>query len=617
VRPRRGARLWLALGGLLALAPTSARAALGQPATIDGPSAAIVALDGVVLAPDGSGALVYRKVLGDGTHVFVSVEAAGAWAAPVQVDMGVDADASAAAVAVASGGRVAVTWVAGGTLYGALRASAASAFSSPQAIAPATGVPALGMGVSGTAYVAYASPDAGGSDIDVARLDRTSTSFTPLAAPLTSSPVVLAASGGGPAITVAADATAVVAWAAQQADGSTHVWIRRASGAGPSPVLDDATVPSLDGLAGGSADSPVLGVQYDSSVAWLAFRETFGGFSRLIVNELLGDELRTPAFADSLGTAAGPSSAQGPSLAVNGDGGGLLAGETVPANGIVAAEITAAADPYAWNAGALLTPTAAVEPQPLAALSVSGYGAVVYVPAAGSLDAAPFYAGKAAGAPLALSSAALGPVLAGDGFSASADDRGDLAVAFVAGAPGALSVAAQPIVIAPGVPRATGTQLWTAVRLPTLRWQAAADSWLPPTYSVYLDGALVATTTARSYTPTSDLPDGRHSWKVTATDSLGQTASSQTRQLLIDAAPPTIRLLVVGSRTAGKPLAFHIEAAAISGVRRVSLSYGDGSMTSAPDSAHVYAKRGRYTVTTTVLDRAGVEAVARETVTAR
>jgi hypothetical protein len=276
------------------------------------------------------------------------------------------------------------------------------------------------------------------------------------------------------------------------------------------------------------------------------------------------------------------------------------------------------ANPYAWNAGALLTPAAQpLEPQPLAALSVSGYGAVVYVPAAGALEAAPFYAGKAAGQPLALSTAALGPVVAGNGFSASADDRGDLAVGFVAGAAGALSVAVQAIVIAPGAPRATGTQLWTAVRRPTLRWQAAADSWAPLTYSVYLDGTRVATTTARSYTPPGDLPDGRHIWKVTATDSLGQSAASQTRRLLIDAAPPTIRLLVVGPRTAGTPLSFHIEAAAISGVRRVSLRYGDGSETSSPDSTHIYAKPGRYTVTTTVLDRAGVEALASETVTAR
>lgn len=617
MRRGRGARLCLAIGGLLAFAPAAAHAALAAPATVDGPNAAIVALDGVALAPDGSGALVYRKLDGGVAHVYVSLETSGAFTAPVQVDTSVSAGASASEIAVASGGRVAVTWVAGGTLYGAVRAAAGAAFTPPAAIAPALGAPALGMGISGTAYVAYASPDAGASDIDVARLDRTATSFVALGSPLTQAPAVLAPSGGGPVLTVAADATAVVAWAQEEPDGSTHVFVRRASGAGPSPVIDDATLSTLAGLTGGSADSPALGVLYDSSVAWLAFRETLGGFSRIVVNELLGDELRTPALADSLGAAAGPSSALAPSLAVNGNGGGLLAAETAPANQVVAAEITAGANPYAWNAGAIVDPAPqAPAPEPQAVLSVSGNGEIVYVAAAGALDATPFLAGKAAGPPVPLSTSALGPVVAADGFGASSDDRGDVAIAYVAGTPGALTIAAQPVVIAPGAPRATGTQLWTAVRLPTLHWQPAAESWAPVTYTVYLDGARVATTSATSYTPTADLADGRHSWKVTASDSLGQSAASQTRRLLIDAAPPRVRLFVKGARKAGTPLTFTVEASTISGVRRVSLQYGDGSVTSAPTSTHAYAKPGHYTVTVTVLDRAGVQGVLHERVSA-
>jgi len=612
----RCVRLWLTALALSLLITQSARAALGRPAIIDGPSPDIVALDAVALAPDGGGALVYRKLAGGVVHVFAALESSGVWAAPVQVDTGVAAGASASNVAVASGGRVAVVWVASGTLYGAVRALGASAFSAPQAIAATSGVPALGMGVSGTAYVAYAAPDGTGSDIDVARLDRTSTSFVPLAAPLTPAAVSLASAGGGPSITVAANATAVVAWAQSQPDGSTRVFVRRASGAGPSPVLDDATVASLDGLTGGSADSPSLGVEYDASDAWVAFRESLGGFSRLLVTELLGDELRTPTLADSLGTAAGPGSALAPSLAVNGNGGGLLAGEIAPSNQVVVAELGAAANPFAWSAGTIVSAAAQpLAPQPLAALSASGVGAVVEVPAAGVLAAAPYDAGAASGAPLALSSSTLGPVVSADGFGAGADDRGDLVVGFVAGASGALSVAAQPIVVAPGAPRATGTELWIAQPRPVLHWQPAADSWAKPTYSVLLDGAKVATTAATSYTPPSNLPDGRHSWKVVATDALGQSASSQTRRLLIDAAPPSVRLLVTGGRMAGTQIGFHVEATAISGVRRVSLDYGDGGATSAPDSTHAFAKPGRYTVTVTVLDRAGVQAVLHERVT--
>ena len=106
---------------------------------------------------------------------------------------------------------------------------------------------------------------------------------------------------------------------------------------------------------------------------------------------------------------------------------------------------------------------------------------------------------------------------------------------------------------------------------------------------------------------------------MTATDSLGQSATSQTRALLIDAAPPSVRLLVSGARMAGVPLAFHVEASAISGVARVSLQYGDGSASSAPDSTHVYLRPGRYTVTVTVLDRnrRRRRTVLRERVSAR
>ena len=166
-------------------------AALGSPrprssprrSTVDGPSAApITAVDGESRSARG------RERRGRSTerpsparaHVFVSLERGGAWAPPVQVDPGVAGGASAASVAAAGGGRVVVAWIAGGTLYGAVHAAGATAFTPPQPLGAASGQPALGIGISGTAYVAYAAPDTGGSDVDVARLDRTSTSFVAL-----------------------------------------------------------------------------------------------------------------------------------------------------------------------------------------------------------------------------------------------------------------------------------------------------------------------------------------------------------------------------------------------------------------------------------------------------
>ena len=612
---RRRARLSVIVGTLALAAAPAARAALGPPVTIDGPSSAIVSLDALALAPDGSGALVYRKTSDGAAHVFASLEHAGAWSAPVQLDATLPAGASASAVAVADGGRVAVVWIAGGMLYGSVHAASSSAFTAPQAIAPAGGTPALGMGVSGTAYVAYASASAGPSNVDVARLDRSSASFAVLPGPLNAAPTALAGAGR-PSIAVAADGTAVVAWAQFQADGSTHVFVRRASAAGPSPVLDDATVATLAGVSGGSADSPAVGVAYDASDAWVSFRETFGTASRVLVTPLVGDALRMPVFADSLGAGAAAGSASAPSLAVNGNAAGLLAAELSPGNDLVLATLGTPGKPSGWSPGTVLNTTPdAVAPGPLAALSASGSGVVAYSPAAGVLDAELFAADGTASGPLALSNATLGAVLAPDGRGVAADAGGDLLVAYVAGAPAALSLVVQPIVAAPGAPRATGTQLWIADKRPVLRWQASSDLWAPPVYSVYIDGRRVATTSATSYAVPADLREGRHSWKVVASDSLRQTATSQTRRLLINGAHPAVALHIGGSRSAGAALRFTVTASALSGVGRVSLDYGDGHTAGALRSTHVYASAGSYSVLVTVTDRAGLATVLRRVVT--
>jgi hypothetical protein len=176
-------------------------------------------------------------------------------------------------------------------------------------------------------------------------------------------------------------------------------------------------------------------------------------------------------------------------------------------------------------------------------------------------------------------------------------------------------VVVQPIVVPPSKPRATGTQRWTAERRPVLRWQASSDSWTPPSYAVYLDGTRVATTEGHRYAVPADLGNGRHRWRVVAIDALGQRASSMTRRLLIDAARPALRLRVAGMRSAGAPVSFTVDATALSGVRRLTLDYGDGHLGRAPSTTHVYARAGRYTVVVTVTDGAGVRTVRREAVT--
>ena len=601
----------LAGAALLASAAPAAAASVVAPAVvIDGPSTAVLSVGDVALAGDGGGAVVYSKLVGGVAHAFVSVETAGTWAPAVQVDAGVAGGDSAPAVAAADGGRVAVVWVSGGMLYGAVRASGTVAFTAPQAIAPASGTPGLAMGISGTAYVAY--PSAAGNEIDVSILDRVATTFA-APAPQSATPVTLA---GAPVVAVAADGTAIIAWTQTLADGSTHVFERRASAAGPSPVLNDLTLPSLDGLAGGSADSPQVGVAFDASNGWAAFRETLGGVSRVVVDQILGDEPRPAVFADSLGSAPGTQSAAAPSMAFNGNAQGLLASALAPSEALVVSAHGTPAAPYAWTAGSVVNTTPnTVAPAPVAALAQDGRGLVAYAPSSGNLAAELFANGVATG-PFPLVDAAVGPVVAGGGLVASGDGFGDLAVAFLAGSGGSNAVVVDPVVSAPGAPRATGTQLWSADAHPTLTWQPSGEHWAPVTYAVSIDGHKVASTTQTSYAPAA-LADGRHTWQVVASDPYGQSTPSALRRLLIDVAPPAVSLSLRGHHRHGVALTFSVTSTAISGIRKVLLDYGDGQTTTLASSTHAYAKAGRYTVSATVTDRAGVSATVHEQVKIR
>ena len=602
----------LACAALLATAAAASAASVVAPAVvIDGPSAAVVSVGDVALAGDGSGAVVYTKVVGGVPHVFVSLEAAGTWAPAAQVDAGVVTGASAPAVAVADGGRIAVVWVSGGMLYGAVHAAAATSFTAPQAIAPASGTPALGMGISGTAYLAY--PSAGGNEVDLARLDRTATTFAVFAGPQSATPVTLV---GAPVIAVAADGTAIVAWTQVLAGGSTHVLERRASAAGPSPVLNDLTLPTLDGLAGGSADSPQVGVAFDSSNGWVAFRETLGGTSRVVLEQILGDEPRPALFGDSLGTAPGSQSASAPSMAFNGNAQGLLASALAPSDELVVSAHGTPAAPFAWTAGSVVNTTAnTVAPAPVAALAQDGRGLIAYAPSSGNL-AAELFANGAPTGPFALADTAVGPVVPAGGLAASADGFGDLAVAFLAGSGGSNAVVVAPVVAAPGVPRATGTQLWSANAHPTLTWQPSTEHWAPVTYAVSIDGHQVTRTTQTSYAPAA-LADGRHTWQVVATDPYGQRAASAVRRLLIDSAPPAVAISLRGHHRRGVELTFTVTATAVSGIRKLVVDYGDGQSATVIRSTHAYAKAGSYTVRATVTDLAGLSATVREQVKIR
>jgi len=103
--PRRLSPLLLAVLVAL-LAPAAAHAAWFPGEALDGPSADVVAVDDLDIARDGTGAVVWRRVVDGTPHVFVSRLAGGAWLEHLQAHGdGVRAD-DAALARVAAGAEI-------------------------------------------------------------------------------------------------------------------------------------------------------------------------------------------------------------------------------------------------------------------------------------------------------------------------------------------------------------------------------------------------------------------------------------------------------------------------------------------------------------------------------
>jgi hypothetical protein len=491
-----------------------ARAGLVPGVTIDATD--ISALGGVALAEDSSGAVVYLR----DSHVFVSLLSRGVWGQPLQVDPGVASAASQPQLAVTDGGRVAVVWVSGGELWGAVHPVGGASFSAPQAIAPALSDPSISMSLSGTAYVSWTAPDGAGTDVDAARLDRTTTQFTPLAGPLNSNgPATMAGSGVlRSSVAVASDTIGIVAWGEMGSDGRTHVLLRRVYGLSESTVTIDATVPALDGEAGHSADTPVVAVGDDSSYPWVAFRQTFdngaGQTSRVVLENIIGSQLQPPVLADSLSFPAADG-ADAPALAVDGGADGLFAAALTESHAVIGSTTT----PTGWAPGEQLNPFAdALAPAPVVALGRDDEGVLAWEPDGGSVQGRLFEAGDPAEQET-FSNSALGPVDVGAGLSAAQDSTGDSVVAFVQGTPARIAVGAW--VPAPGAFHGLTSGAQTSTR-PVLRWTAASDSWSAVHYTVLIDGVTAATIIGTHYQPKTALKAGVYRWQVLATDSLGQ-----------------------------------------------------------------------------------------------
>ena len=353
-------------------------------------------------------------------------------------------------MAAGSGGQLVVAFLNGSNLYVAERPNALHRLSAPRLLASGASHPALSISPFGKAYLAFTVPDGAGSDVRLAYDGLGAWAIERAALNLRAGDDAGTGSGR-PAVAVAGDGVAIVAWG----EGG-HIVTRRVWGTAPSAVTEQADAP-LPGCSEVSADEPAIGTGGDSSFAAVAFHEivSCGGQteSRVLVNRLHSSRFDGVAAADGpAGTA--PGGADRPVAAVGEYGSGWVTAEAA-SNDIAATPLGQGEIP---RPGAQLNslPNAS---RPYATPSMAGLFATVIAwqhdpGGGGAPEIRARYADTDAifGPEFVLSSPAGGPTNAAAGLTAGGDIVGDAAVAWVQSTPAGDELVADELFRGPGAP---------------------------------------------------------------------------------------------------------------------------------------------------------------------
>jgi hypothetical protein len=605
----------------LALSATAASAqppAPGTPYVLDGPSAAIPSSGsdlGMSIARDGTGGLAYLKSVGGTMHVFVSQLSNGQFRTPVQIDSGLSGGSSQPVIAAGDDGILLVGFVNSGELY-VVDGNAAGQFASPIGLATGAGNPAISMSNFGKAYLAFTVADGSGHDVRAAYYYNGQWALEP--SPLNASPADDAGLGGGRAsVAAAGDGIAIVAWGEQG-----HIYSRRVWGTSASVVYEQADA-APSGCTESSVSNPVVGAGGDSSYAAVAFAAVLdcGGQqeSRVLMNRLQGSVYDGISAVD--GQPGSPDGADDPQIAVGEYGGGWITSARTASDNLFAASL---GGDSAFS-GTITQVNSVQGSQPLDAVAATaGLNANVIAwqqePGSGAGDIRIRYAGNGVslGPETVISSPAQGPTNAADGLAVAGDVSGDVAVAWMQGAPNGMQLVVNQLYQPPTGFSPTNTFAYATSPQPVLSWPRP-DGWGPITYTVSVDGNQVGQTTSTYFQVPAALADGPHTWRVTATNPAGQHSSTPLITVFVDTVAPEARLRQLVRAFAGSKVRFaaryadHAPAGEAwfdaSGVGTVLIRWGDGSSTRLRVGSHFvshrYRHRGRYKVTLLVYDRAG------------
>jgi hypothetical protein len=615
-------------------------AALSPASLIDGPSPTILDVDGAAMAPDGSGGILYRKLVGGQPHLFVSRFLGGAWQPPIEVDPGQPFGASFPAIAAGDQGRLLVVWAEPWAVINQVthyRLMSAAVEPGAQQFAPALPIddigdgsaayPSLAMAPDGAAYVAYRvvtnslAGERGGTvlplkpgdeliDVRVARYNGAGLPWTRLGAINSHRELTMRhpSATNGPAIGVGLSGNAVVAWQEPDVSGTARIWARRIFGSRLGNVLEASPAASHGRPITAEADAPAIAVGTYGE-AKVAFRLEGGygspyGTAQVLLNILPAETDPKGAKLQGATVVGGATTLGPPSLSV--DATGMMRLAYVGAR----ATMTLTGDDYKGNGAPLhLGPASGMDAP--TTVNPAGGGVTVWSTTSSTgmpvIDAREDFASggwQLAQLAAPLSGPASEPVLGGSG-------QGDALIAFRQGPTAQPQVMAAVAKSSPGRFLAYTPVGWVKGSSATVTWEAPAEAFGATTYAVLVDGRVVA----RGLTGLSrrldarGLGDGVHDVQVLATDDLGQKTMTPVAELKVDANPPRVSV---------RTLAHHsiwirvYDRASGAVAHATSIAFGDGARAIGRLSVrHTYAHPGRYAIVVSARDKVGNELHAR------
>ncbi|MDO8188660.1 PKD domain-containing protein [Conexibacter sp. JD483] len=620
------------------------------PATTIDASRDVVDFGDAAMAPDGTGAVVYRRLVGGVPHVFAARWSRSRWFAPVRVDGDSPYAASSPRIAAASGGRLLAVWTeAYATLSdGSVRYRLSSASLDPGAsgfnpllvvdgnVRAGNAIdPSVSITPTGRAFVAYR----------VVLGDQTTTAYTPLRDGDVLGEIRVAFLDGrtwssagvvnrnrsatmrkpneqnGPQIAATPGGNAVVAW--QEPDitsGVAHVYARRVFGARLGDVL--AVSPDRTGDQPIAEDSDGIAVAvspFGSAVVGFRVAAPASGGStaaaQVMINRLpLEIEDGGARFTGARTIGSAPGGQLGlPAVALDGEDDFRAVFSSGPAITLVTGGQDS--DPVAGQLGA--TPQ---QGSVAAAIDPSGGGTTAWA----STDAlgGPAVAVRQDFASGAFQTATVGADRSGpvNGLNLGSSGLGDAIVGFGQGGDGDVQIAATVVNAPPAEFLLRGPDGWVQPRRARVAWDRPVSVTGGLSYELAVDG-IVRTRGLRRTRVTLDprgLDDGAHQVQVIATDRSGQQTATSERRVRVDRTPPTAKV----TRVRGKRRTVTVTAVdAASRVRAAAttIAWGDGTAATRgrARAQHSYARPGRYRIVVGARDRVGLTAKIGLEVTVR